>query len=229
MTEPTAPAHFKVEMPQIPGVTGPTARPPRRNPLLPLVIAFLVLGLIILVAVRWFSHNKPVEPARVEPAPQIEVPPPPPDPTASLPRATEANPVVSSVADLAKPWSSADFFIRNRLTGESLPATIVHLPGGSASQASGYWAFSRNAPYGSCQLEYITDINKLRTEYGYRAASHPLVGNPCSHTLYDPLKTANLAGNVWIRGGIVQGSDIRPPFGVEIQVHGKEILAIRTE
>ena len=216
-------------MPEIPGVAGPSARPPRRNPLLPLIIAFLVLGLIILVAVRWFSHNKPVEPVRVEPAPQIEVPAPPPDPTASLPRATEANPVVATVADLAKPWSSADFFVRNRLTSESVPATVVRLPGGSASQASGYWAFSRKAPYGSCQLEYITDIEKLRTEYGYRAATHPLVGNPCSHTLYDPLKTANLAGNVWIRGAIVQGSDIRPPFGVEIEIRGKEVLAIRTE
>ncbi len=181
------------------------------------------------MAVRWFAHNKPVEQARVDPAPQIEVPPPPPDPTASLPRATEANPVIAEVADLAKPWSSADFFIRNKLSGESLPATIVRLPAGSASQPSGYWAFSRKAPYGSCQLEYITDIEKLHKEYDYRAASHPLVGNPCSRTLYDPLKTANLAGNVWIRGGIVQGSDIRPPFGVEIQIRGKEVLAVRTE
>ncbi len=216
-------------MPQIPGVTGPQAKPPRRNPLLPLIIAFLVLGLIILVAVRWFAHNKPVEQVRVEPAPQIDVPLPPPDPIAALPRATDANPAVANLADLARPWSSADFFIRNKFSGESLPATIVRLPGGPATQASGYWAFTRNAPYGSCQLEYITDIEKLRREYAYHAANHPLVGNPCSHTLYDPLKTANLAGNVWIRGGIVQGSDIRPPFGVEIQIRGKEVLAIRTE
>ena len=95
------------------------------------------------------------------------------------------------VADLAKPWSSVDFFVRNRLTGENIPATIVRLPGGSGlHRPHGYWAFSRKAPYGSCQLEYITDIDKLRSEYDYRAANHPLVGNPCSHTLYDPLKTA---------------------------------------
>jgi hypothetical protein len=228
MTEPPDSSHFKVDMPQIPGV-GPFARPPRRNPLLPLIIAFLVLGLVILVAVRWFSHNKTVEPARVEPAPQIEVPAPPPDPTASLPRATEANPVIANVGNLAKPWSSADFYIRNKLSGESVPATIIRLPGGSASQASGYWAFSRKAPYGACELEYITDLNALHNGYDFRAATHPLVGNPCSHTLYDPLKTASLAGNTWIRGGIVQGSDIRPPFGVEIKIQGKEILAIRTE
>ena len=229
MTEQPPPAHYKVEMPQIPGVSDTSSRRPRRNPLLPLIITFLVLGLLILVAVRWFAHNKPVEPVRVEQAPQIEVPSPPPDPTALMPHATEANPGIAAVADLAKPWSSVDFFVRNRLSGENVPATIVRLPSGSAAQASGYWAFSRKAPYGSCQLEYITDIEKLRTEYDFRAANHPLVGNPCSHTLYDPLKTGNLAGNVWIRGAIVQGSDIRPPFGVEIEIRGKEVLAIRTE
>ena len=146
-----------------------------------------------------------------------------------MPHATEANPGIATVADLAKPWSSVDFFLRNRLTGENVPATVVRLPSGSGAQASGYWAFSRKAPYGSCQLEYITDIEKLRGEYDYRAANHPLVGNPCSHTLYDPLRTVNLPGNIWIRGAIVQGSDIRPPLGVEIKIQGKQILAIRSE
>lgn len=229
MTETPPPAHFKVDMPQIPGVGGRSARPPRRNPLLPLIIAFLVLGLLIIVAVRWFSHNKAAEPVAVDTAPQIDVPPPTPDPSASLPVATESDPAVSTLTDLAKPWSSADFFVKNKLTGENIAATIVRLPGASAGQASGYWAFSRKAPYGSCQLEYITDMAKLRDEYGYRAANHPLVGNPCSRTLYDPLKTASILGNIWIRGAIVQGSDIRPPFGVEIKVQGKNILAIRAE
>jgi hypothetical protein len=229
MTELPNSAHFKAEMPQIPGVNDAYARRRRRNPLLPLIIGFLVLGLIILVAVRWFAHNKPVEPVRLDQAPQIDIPAPPPDPTASFPRATELNPGIGLISDFAKPWSAANFFIKDKLTGENNPAIIVRLPGGSASQASGYWAFSRKAPYGSCQLEYITDLGKLQNEYEYRNANHPLVGNPCSHTLYDPLKMANLPGNVWIRGAIVQGSDIRPPFGVELKVQGKEILAIRAE
>jgi hypothetical protein len=228
MTELPESSHFKVDMPQFPGV-GPSARPPRRNPLFPLVIAFLVVGLLILVAVRWFSHNKPAEPVRVEPVPQIEIPAAPPDPTASLPRATDANPIIANVSELAKPWSSVEFMIRNKLTGENVRAIILRLPGGLASQASSYWAFSRMAPYGTCDLEYITDLEAIRTGYDYRAATHPLVGNPCSHTLYDPLKTANLAGHTWIRGGIVQGSDLRPPFGVEIKIQGKQVLAIRTE
>jgi hypothetical protein len=227
MTEQSSPERFKIDMPEIPGV-GSSARPPRRNPLLPLIIGFLVLGLLILFGTHWLKHAKPVEPARAEPNPQIDVPPPPPDPAASLPHANDRNSVIAETSQLGKPWSSADFFI-TRSNGETVPATIVRLPGGSASVAAGYWAFSRKAPYGDCQLDYITDFAKLRTEYGYRSPSHPLVGNHCNHNLYDPLKTANLPGNVWIRGAIVQGSDIRPPFGVEIKIQGKQILAIRTE
>lgn len=56
-----------------------------------------------------------------------------------------------------------------------------------------------------------------------------MVGNPCSRTVFDPLKMTNLPGDFFVRGRIVQGSDLRPPLGVEIRVRGKEILAIRTE
>jgi hypothetical protein len=228
MPDNSSSSRFKAEMPQIPGVA-PPRRSYRFNPLSPLIIGLLALGIVLVVVILWFSHSRPAETARVEPAPQIEVPPPPPDPSALLPHADEAHPVIANVADLSKSWSSADFFIRNLVTGEFVPATIVRLPSGSSSGPSGYWAFSRKAPYGNCQLEYISDLDKLRQDYDYRHAAHPLVGNPCTHTLYDPLRTANLPGNVWIRGAIVQGSDIRPPLGVELQIHGKQVLAIRTE
>jgi hypothetical protein len=197
--------------------------------MLPLVIGLVVIGIILLFAVRWLSRNKVIEPARAEQAPQLEIPPPPPDPASLLPHATESDPVIATVADLSKPWASADFFVRNRLTGENVPATIVRLPSGSPVLPTGYWAFSRKAPYGSCQLEYIADLKRLREDYGFSRANHPLVGNPCSRTLYDPLKTSNLPGNVWMRGGIVQGSDIRPPLGVEIKIQSKQILAMRSE
>jgi len=75
----------------------------------------------------------------------------------------------------------------------------------------------------------MTDLEKLKSDYGFRSAKHPMVGNPCSRTVFDPLKMSNLAGNVFVRGGIVQGSDLRPPLGIEIKVQGKNILAVRTE
>jgi len=61
------PAHLKAEMPQIPGVAGP--RKPAPNPMLPLIIGLVVIGIILLFAVRWLSRNKVVEPARAEQAP----------------------------------------------------------------------------------------------------------------------------------------------------------------
>ena len=222
-------ARFKAEMPQIPGVSPSSRRGSRSNPLLPLIAGVIVLGVVLLLGVRWFGRSHPAQPVRVEPTPQLEVPAPPPDPASLLPHADAANPVIADLAELSKPWSSADFFIRNFTTGENVPATVVRLPSGSANLRDGYWAFSRQAPYGNCQLEYIRDLDVLRKEYDYHSATHPLVGNPCSHTLYDPLKTTNLPGNIWIRGAIVQGSDVRPPLGVELQIHDKQILAIRTE
>jgi len=217
-------------MPDIPGVSGPNLRPRRTNPLLPLIAGIVLLGVVLFLATRWLSHTRPSEhTSQTEPAPQIEVPSPAPDPNSLLPHADETHSTIAQINDLAKPWSSMDFFVRNKLTGESVPATIVRLPNTPGTTISGYWAFSRKAPYGNCQLEYITDLDKLRTDYDYRRATHPLVGNPCSHTLYDPLRTVNLPGNIWIRGAIVQGSDIRPPLGVEIHIQGKEIQAIRSE
>jgi hypothetical protein len=231
MAETASNTRFKPEMPAIPGVYGTPSpvKPPRLNPLILLGIAALVLGLLIIVGVRLLSHHKPADSVRKGPPAQIDVPPPPPDPDASLPHATEANQVIASLADFPKPWSSADFFIRNTVTGDDVPATIVRLPTGSPSQRTSYWAFSRKAIYGTCQLEYVSALEKLRQEYGYKAATHPLVGNPCTRVLYDPLKTANLPGNLWIRGATIQGSDIRPPLGVEIKIQGKDILATRTE
>ena len=111
----------------------------------------------------------------------------------------------------------------------NVSALLVRLPGGSPALASSYWALAMKEAYGSCGLEYVEDLEKLKNDYGFAQAKHPMIGNPCSRTLYDPLKTANLPGNVWIRGAIVQGGDIRPPLGIEIKIQGKQILAVRTE
>src|ERR1700757_4792674 len=109
MTDNSSSSRFKADMPQIPGVPRPR-RSSRFNPLTSLIIGVVALAAVLVLVLLWFSHSRPAESARVVPTPQIEVPPPPPDPSASLPHADEAHPVIASVADLSKPWSSADFF-----------------------------------------------------------------------------------------------------------------------
>jgi hypothetical protein len=56
-----------------------------------------------------------------------------------------------------------------------------------------------------------------------------MVGNPCSRTLFDPLRMTTLPGNFLARGAIAQGSDLRPPLAVELKMRGKDILAVRAE
>jgi hypothetical protein len=228
MTDQPPSERFKTEMPQIPGISGPGVRP-AGNPAIKLVIGLLALLLIVFVGARWALGPKHAAPRVAEQQPQIEVPAPAPDPSSLIPHATDANPGIADTTEMAKPWSTKDFFVRNRLTGENIPAILIRLPTGSASQIRGYWAFAVKSPYGNCQLEYISDLAKLQGDYGFRAAKHPMVGNPCSHTVFDPLKLTNLPGDVWVRGAIVQGSDLRPPLGVDIRIDGKRILAIRAE
>lgn len=230
MTDQPPSDRFKTEMPQIPGVSGPGSRSAAANPAVKLVIGLLAVLLVVFLGARWALRPKHAEPQLAEQQPQIEVPSPAPDPSTLLPHATAADPGIADVTEMAKPWSSKEFYIRNRLSGENVPALLIRLPAGSASQTSGYWAFSENSPYGNCKLEYLSDLDKLKKDYGFRAANHPMVGNPCSRTVFDPLKTTNLPGSgAWVRGAIVQGSDLRPPLGIEIKVDGKKILAVRTE
>lgn len=220
---------FKTDMPQNPGVSATGQRHSAGiNLAARLVIGLLAVLLVVFLGARWALRPKHLD-RPIDQQPQIEVPPPAPDPSTLLPHATDAEPGIAEVPEMAKPWSSQEFYIRNRLTGENVPALLVRLPTGSASQASGYWAFALKAPFGNCQLEYVTNLGKLKSDYDFRAANHPMVGNPCSRTVFDPLRMSNLPGKVWARGAIVQGSDLRPPLGIEIKVQGKNILAVRTE
>jgi hypothetical protein len=229
MTDQPPSDRFKSDMPQVPGVSSSGSHRATMNPAIRLVVGLLAVLLVVFLGARWALRPKHMGAPQAEQQPQIEVPAPAPDPSTLLPHATESAPGIAGVTEMAKPWSSKQFYIRNRQTGENIPALLVRLPAGSVSQASGYWAFSLNSAYGNCQLEYITDLDKLKNEYGFRGAKHPMVGNPCSRTVFDPLKTTNLPGNVWVRGAIVQGSDLRPPLGIEVQIQGKDILAVRTE
>jgi len=225
MPDQPTPDRFKAEMPSIPGVSGPGGRTsPGAAMALRLGGGVLVLLVVVVLGSRLFTRSKRPELPATQPTPQIEVPSP-----AAIPKATEANPGIATISEMAQPWSSKDFFFRNRLSGENVPALLIRLPGGSPAQSSSYWALAMTAAYGNCRLEYITDIEKLKSDYEFRAARHPMVGNPCSRTLFDPTRMTNLPGNVWVRGAIAQGSDLRPPLGIEVQVEGKNILAVRME
>ena len=229
MTDQPPSDRFKTEMPQIPGISGSrsSAAP---NPGVKLVIGLLAVLLVLFVGARWALRPRHRAPTISEQQPQIEVPAPAPDPSTLIPHATDADPGIAKAEEMAKPWSAKEFFIRNHLTGDNVPGLLVRLPTGPPSQAGGYWAFEQKSPYGDCKLEYLTDLEKLQKDYGFRNPKHPMVGNPCSRTVFDPLKTTNLPGSgVWVRGSIVQGSDLRPPLGIEIKVEGKKILAVRTE
>jgi hypothetical protein len=228
---------FKPQQPSIPGVE------PRREaapaPATPVAVAaatvsheakpkiiLIVLGavaVLLLVGglILWSkaSSQKPIPVAVDSPPPAAEAP----QPAAPLPSEPLGPGVIGTVAELAKPWGSKHFQYRNYVSGQIEPAMVVHLPHGE------YWGFSLTEPFGNCQLEFVTDLEKLRADYGYRA-DHPMVGDPCNHTVYDLLRYGGGASNDdLVRGVIVQGSGIRPPMAIEIKVQGGNVLAGRSE
>jgi serine/threonine protein kinase len=140
---------------------------------------------------------------------------------------SQENPDVATTAELAEPWSSKKFFFRSLTTGKNVPAIIVRLPG-PAAQTDSYWAFSLEAPFDRCQLDYIDDLAKLSSEYAF-AARHPMVVNPCSRSVFDPLQLKELPGNIMVRGAVVKGYDPRPPYGIELKVSANQIQALAME
>jgi hypothetical protein len=128
---------------------------------------------------------------------------------------------IATTNELAAEWSSKKFIFRDPLTSQESPAMVVHLPGGV------YWGFSLREPYGTCEMELVTDMAKLRSEYNYRG-SHPMVGDPCNRGVFDLTKYGSGPAGL-VRGEIAQGAAVRPPLAIEIQVHGKQVIAKKIE
>jgi hypothetical protein len=183
--------------------------------------AFVILALFLIIP-RLTRSSKPADvPAQTDAATPTAA-----DTELSAAKAlTDSGPiapgVIATTEELAKPWSSKRFTFRDSLTGRTTPALVVHLPNGS------YWGFATTEPYGTCQLEFITDLSKLRADYSY-AANHPMVVDPCQHAVFDLLQYGG-ASNAEVRGALVQGMGVRPPLAIEIVEHGKEISALRME
>ena len=128
---------------------------------------------------------------------------------------------IATTSELAKDWSARKFIFRDPLTSREVPAMVVRLPGGV------YWGFSLVEPYGSCEMEFVTDMEKLRTDYGFRA-SHPMVGDPCNRAVFDLTRYGSGPAGL-VRGEIAHGAAVRPPLAIEIEVRGKQVLAKKIE
>ncbi|HXX45833.1 MAG TPA: hypothetical protein VEJ38_13985 [Candidatus Acidoferrales bacterium] len=227
---------FKPEQPSIPGLK-PTASKaalaqppsqqaaPRRessSKALVWIVAAIVVVFIMGGAIYFWLHGtspKASEPIAQSAADAATTSSDSAKPAEKL--ATGPGPV-ASVDALAKPWAGKRFLFRDPLTSEAVPAMVVHLPDGN------YWAFSLREPFGTCELEYVTDLDKLRTDYSY-LADHPMVGNPCNHSVYDLLRYGSSSNGGLVRGEVVQGAGIRPPMAIEVRIDGKEIVAVRME
>ncbi len=131
--------------------------------------------------------------------------------------------IVGKIGDLSQPWSSKRFLFRGPMSPDPVPAMVVRLPSGD------YWGFSLQEPFGTCELEYVTDLQKLAADYNFRG-DHPMVGDPCTHTVYDLLRySGGSPEGGLVRGEIVRGVGVRPPLAIEIRIEGDQVRAVRME
>ena len=218
---------FKPEMPRIPGVdhhSSSTGGKPNTR----FVIA--IAGALLVGCLGWWGlyarkNGTPLSATAeaIDAAPVATA-----NDAASLSQRGPNGFAVATVEELAKPWSAKKFTFTDPVTHASTPAMILRLPGTTGSRSSAYWAFSLNAPYASCQLDYVTDLGQLASRYAYRA-NHPMVVAACSGTIYDPLKVGTVPSGAWVRGDIAQGVGIRPPMSIDIRLENNSILASRME
>jgi len=213
-------------MPAIPGVpkeSGSAAHSSSGMPQLFQIAGISVAVVLIGAVIFWImkSKSRPRAPASAETAAAEPLAPSPEAPVPAAP-VHDATNVAAAVDELAKPWDSKKFTFANHLTQENIDAMVVRLPGG------GLWAFSRQTPFGRCELEFVTDLGVLASQFKFNA-THPMVVSPCEGTVYDPMKVGSLGGDTWTRGEIVKGSSLRPPISIDVKVNGRSIVADRIE
>jgi hypothetical protein len=229
---------FKPQQPTIPGVLPsdgkakpePPASPedsgaPQQKapPPIKLIAIAAVGALVILVGLVTWSRSSNTKPAQASADSTAATPAAPGAAPKSAPSLPVGPGLIATTEELAKPWSAKRFLYRSLISGRDEPAMVVRLPRGE------YWGFSLVEPFGNCELEFVTNLDTLKTEYGFRA-DHPMVGDPCNHTVYDLLRYGGGASSDdLVRGVIVQGSGIRPPMAIEIRAEGKNVFAAREE
>ena len=221
MPDAKKPTTFEAPQPKIPGV--PERSPQKSTDLAALknLPPQLWAGggaiLLLVIALVWWAHGV-TRAAHVAP---IEQPPAQPAVTAAPP--VETIPVapgpIATTAEMKEPWSTKRFLYHGS-GSNAVPALLVHLPGDV------YWAISLQASYGTCELEFVT-VAKLRSDYNL-AAKHPMIGDPCMHTVYDLTRYED-GPNGLVRGAVVAGVDIRPPLAIEVDLKNNQIIASRIE
>jgi len=229
---------FKPQQPRIPGVTDaatPADKPvetPAESLHSKLISKFpsaqlpakwitgtLVGALALGGAIAWWNHSSSAK--APEPAPEAATAPVPIEKPKPPEKLAVAPGEVATTEELATPWASKRFIFQDPGTSKQTLGMVVHLPDGT------YWGLSLREPYGTCELEFVTDLDKLASEYHYRA-THPMVGDPCNRTVFDLTRYGSAPGGL-VRGEIAQGAGVRPPMAIEIRTRGKQILAVRME
>lgn len=220
---------FKPEQPLIPGVPtsgGKKASPAGLADLLKLlqspptwVTMSLATVFLMGAIVVWWMHA-PAKVSRAElPSAPAAIPKPAPAADPPLPVGPGQ---IATTEELARPWAAKKFDFRNEETGIKVPAMVVRLPGG------GYWGFSLREPFGHCELMLLDDLKTLREQYDIAAADHPMVIDPCNHSVFDLTKYGAAASGL-VRGEVIAGPGIRPPMAIEIRVKGDKVFAVRSE
>jgi hypothetical protein len=215
---------FKPNQPTIPGIssakTGATGPKSPYSKGLPTWLVLTLSGVLFVIIVGlWWSRRVP--PEQAAPPPVVDTPAPdtaPAKPVENLPLGPGP---VATTDELAKPWSSKRFLFKNTTTNDTSPAVVVHLPNGI------YWGVSLREPFGVCEMEYVSDLKKLQTDYKFRA-DHPMVGDPCNHAVFDLMRYGS-GPNGLVRGEIVSGAAVRPPLAIEILAQDKKVVAVRME
>ncbi len=169
---------FQAQMPAIPGVTvghnDHSTHPPK------MWTMFAVAAIVVsaMSGVWWFVHDPTSPQGASLPAASANTAPP----IASLPPApaeiSSDGATIARVSEFEKPWSSKEFIYSQPATHEQSRAIIVKLPGNARSHES-YWALLLQEPFGTCELQYVTDKQQLADKYAF-AAQHPMIVDPCT-------------------------------------------------
>jgi hypothetical protein len=220
---------FKPAQPEIPGVPTRTGHGGKiaslkfrlsQMQMPPVWLAITIAAAIVVgIGIAWLNRERPAEevaPARQASAPRAV------EPAARAEQLPSGPGQIATTDELAKVWSSKRFIYRDESTGDQTKAIVVKIPGGS------FWGFSLREPFGTCDLEYVTDLQKLDSQYHYRA-DHPMVGDPCNRTVFDLTRYGTNSAGRLVRGQVAQGSAVRPPIAIEIRTSGKQVIAARME